>query len=42
VFTAVERPCYEEGAAAQVAAAKAKTPPDLAGLLDRGDTWTVS
>ena len=42
VFTAVERPCYEEGAAAQVAAAKAKTPPDLAGLFDRGDTWTVS
>jgi 2-oxoglutarate/2-oxoacid ferredoxin oxidoreductase subunit beta len=42
VFTAVERPCYEDGAAAQVAAAKAKTPPDLAGLFDRGDTWTVS
>ena len=42
VFTAVERPCYEEAAAAQIAAAKAKTPPNLAGLLDRGDTWTVS
>jgi 2-oxoglutarate ferredoxin oxidoreductase subunit beta len=42
VFTAVERPCYEDGAAAQVAAAKAKTPPDLAALFERGDTWTVS
>jgi 2-oxoglutarate ferredoxin oxidoreductase subunit beta len=42
VFTAVERPCYEDAAAAQIAAAKAKTPPDLAALLDRGDTWTVS
>jgi 2-oxoglutarate ferredoxin oxidoreductase subunit beta len=42
VFTAVERPCYEDAAAAQIAAAKTKTPPDLAGLLDRGDTWTVS
>ena len=41
VFTAVERPCYEDAAAAQIAAAKARTPPDLAGLLDRGDTWTV-
>ena len=41
VFTAVERPCYEDAAAAQIAAAKAKAPPDLAGLLDRGDTWTV-
>ena len=28
--------------AAQIAAAKAKTPPNLAALLDRGDTWTVS
>ena len=42
VFTAVERPCYEDAAAAQIAAAKARTPPDLAALLDRGDTWTVS
>jgi 2-oxoglutarate ferredoxin oxidoreductase subunit beta len=42
VFTAVERPCYEDGLAAQIAAAKTKTPPDLAGLIGRGDTWTVS
>jgi 2-oxoglutarate ferredoxin oxidoreductase subunit beta len=42
VFTAVERPCYEDGLGAQIAAAKAKTPPDLAALLGRGDTWTVS
>jgi 2-oxoglutarate ferredoxin oxidoreductase subunit beta len=41
VFTAVERPCYEDALGAQVAAAKAKAAPDLAALLDRGDTWVV-
>jgi len=42
VFTAVERPRYEEALNAQVAAARAKAPADLSTLLDRGDTWTVS
>jgi 2-oxoglutarate/2-oxoacid ferredoxin oxidoreductase subunit beta len=42
VFTAVERPCYEDGLNAQLAAAKAKTAPDLAALFNRGDTWVVS
>ena len=42
VFTAVERPCYEDALGAQVAAAKVRTAPDVAALLNRGDTWTVS
>ena len=42
VFTAVERPRYEEALNRQVAAAKAKAPADLRALLDRGDTWVVS
>ena len=42
VFTAVERPCYEDAPNAQVVAAKAKAPTDLTALLNRGDTWTVS
>jgi len=42
VFSAVERPCYEDVLNAQVAAAKSRTPTDLAALLNRGDTWTVS
>ena len=42
VFTAVARPCYEDALNQQVAAARAKTPPDLGALFNRGDTWTVS
>jgi 2-oxoglutarate ferredoxin oxidoreductase subunit beta len=42
VFTAVERPCYEDTLNSQIAAAKTKAPTDLATLLHRGDTWTVS
>src|SRR5881396_2546917 len=42
VFTAVERPRYEEAVNQQIAAAKAKAPPDLGALLNRGDTWVVS
>jgi len=41
VFTAVERPRYEDALAAQLAAAKTKAPPDVAALLHRGDTWVV-
>jgi len=41
VFTAVDRPCYEDGLNAQVIAAKARQPPDLAALFNRGDTWVV-
>ena len=42
VFTAVERPCYDAALAEQITSAKAKTPPDLRALFNRGDTWTVS
>jgi 2-oxoglutarate ferredoxin oxidoreductase subunit beta len=42
VFTAVERPCYEVGAQAQVSDARRRSAPDLQALLTRGDTWTVS
>src|SRR5262249_46902485 len=42
VFSAVERPCYEDVLNAQVTAAKSRTPADVAALLNRGDTWTVS
>ncbi len=42
VFTAVERPRYEDTLNQQVAAAKAKAPADLGALLNRGDTWVVS
>ena len=41
VFTAVERPCYDEAITAQVTAAKAKGPADLGALLNRGETWVV-
>jgi 2-oxoglutarate ferredoxin oxidoreductase subunit beta len=41
VFAAVERPRFEEAIGAQITAAKAKSTPDLAALLNRGDTWTV-
>jgi 2-oxoglutarate ferredoxin oxidoreductase subunit beta len=41
VFTAVERPCYEDILHAQVEAAKKRTAPDLGALLNRGDSWTV-
>ncbi|HYR97149.1 MAG TPA: thiamine pyrophosphate-dependent enzyme, partial [Candidatus Binatus sp.] len=41
VFTAVERPRYEDALNAQVAAAKVKGTADLTSLLNRGDTWTV-
>jgi len=42
VFTAVERPCYDAALGQQIASARAKNPPDLRALLNRGDTWTVS
>jgi 2-oxoglutarate ferredoxin oxidoreductase subunit beta len=42
VFTAVERPCYEDAARALVEQAKARQPADLGALLTRGDTWTVN
>jgi len=41
VFSAVERPCYDETLNQQVEAARAKTAPDLRALFNRGDTWTV-
>jgi len=41
VFTAVDRPCYEDGLNAQVIAARARQQPDLATLFNRGDTWVV-
>ncbi|HXH24094.1 MAG TPA: 2-oxoacid:ferredoxin oxidoreductase subunit beta [Vicinamibacterales bacterium] len=41
VFTAVDRSCYEDALGSQIAAAKAKTPPDLGALFRRGDVWTV-
>ncbi len=41
VFTSVERPCYEEAMAAQIAAARERGGPDLAALFGRGDTWVV-
>src|SRR5262249_48323882 len=41
VFTAVDRPCYEDGLGAQVSAAKARQQPDLATLFNRGATWHV-
>src|SRR5262249_61625924 len=41
VFAAVERPRYEEVLSSQVAAAKAKSTPDLHKLLNQGDTWVV-
>src|SRR5437879_2851011 len=41
VFSAVERPCYDDTLNQQVTAARAKTPPDLRALFNRGDTWTV-
>jgi 2-oxoglutarate ferredoxin oxidoreductase subunit beta len=42
VFTAVERPCYEDAARDLVEQAKARESADLGALLMRGDTWTVS
>ena len=41
VFTSVDRPCYEDGLGAQITKARERTPPDLRGLLNRGDTWVV-
>ena len=41
VLRAVDRPCYEEAANAQIAAAKDRAPADLGSLLRRGDTWVV-
>jgi 2-oxoglutarate ferredoxin oxidoreductase subunit beta len=41
VFTAVERPCYEDVLGEQVAAAKAKAPGDARKLLNQGETWVV-
>ena len=41
VFTAVERPCYEDVLGAQVTAAKAAGSADLRKLLGQGETWVV-
>ena len=41
VLRAVDRPCYEDAANAQIAAAKDRAPADLGNLLRRGDTWIV-
>jgi hypothetical protein len=41
VLYAVERPSYDAAVNAQIAAAKAQSPPDLAALLRRGETWVV-
>src|SRR5207245_9807268 len=42
VFSAVERPCYDDTLNQQVTAARAKTPPDLRALVNRGDACTVA
>jgi 2-oxoglutarate ferredoxin oxidoreductase subunit beta len=41
VFRSVQRPTYDDGARAQLAAAKAGQQADLAGLLRGNDTWMV-
>jgi len=41
VFRRADRPTYDDGARAQVAAAKAAKPADLGKLLHGKDTWTV-
>jgi 2-oxoglutarate ferredoxin oxidoreductase subunit beta len=41
VFTAVERPCYEEVLVAQVATARQKGRADVKALLNSGETWVV-
>ena len=41
VFSAVERPCYEDVLGAQVRAAKEKRKADLGALLNSGETWVV-
>jgi len=41
VFTALDRPCYEDGTTELVRAAQAAQPADLTALLHRGDVWTV-
>jgi len=42
VFRSIERRCYDQGVQAQVTSAQAKSAPDLAALLGKGDTWVVS
>lgn len=42
IFRKIDRPTYDDSVRAQVAQAKEKTPePDLQGLLNGRDTWTV-
>jgi 2-oxoglutarate ferredoxin oxidoreductase subunit beta len=41
VFRDVERPTYDDGVRAQVAAAAAAKPPDLTALVRGKDTWTI-
>src|SRR5262249_28095459 len=41
ILRAVERPTYEDGANAQIAAARERSPADLASLLRRGETGVV-
>jgi 2-oxoglutarate/2-oxoacid ferredoxin oxidoreductase subunit beta len=41
VFRDVERPTYDDGVRAQVAAAAVASPPDLAALIRGKDTWTI-
>jgi 2-oxoglutarate ferredoxin oxidoreductase subunit beta len=41
VLYAVDRPTYDQAAAEQIAAAKARAKADLGALLRRGETWVV-
>jgi 2-oxoglutarate ferredoxin oxidoreductase subunit beta len=41
VLYAVDRPTYDQAAAEQIAAAKARSKADLGALLRRGETWVV-
>src|SRR5262245_26589926 len=41
ILRAVDRPTYEDGANAQIAAARERSPADLGSLLRRGETWVV-
>ncbi len=41
VFTAVERPCYDDAVNRQVETARKTAPADLGALFRRGDTWVV-
>jgi 2-oxoglutarate ferredoxin oxidoreductase subunit beta len=42
VFRSVEKATYERAMADQLEAARTERAPDLAALLEGGDTWVVS